>query len=272
MDLTANCIICGKASYQGINLSNGQKIHKKCIRQKQNNILDILNFISFRRDEISKINREIAEREKLSVKIFSLFKSYSQTLEELKQRIEVCYEDIESLEEDLEVSKSYLIPIYDFYIEYPPDWEDRKRKALIREDNRCQNCGGNDFLHIHHHIPLSRGGTNQLENLEVLCESCHIAEHKGRKFSYSSGEERELAFSQRLRLIEKAIKTNQKITFLYRKPDEKKRHKRTIKPFKTESIAHRRDNNFTLCVRGFCDLRQSDRTFAIKRMRGLKIL
>jgi len=121
MDLTANCIICGKASYQGINLSNGQKIHKKCIRQKQNNILDILNFISFRRDEISKINREIAEREKLSVKIFSLFKSYSQTLEELKQRIEVCYEDIESLEEDLEVSKSYLIPIYDFYIDYPPD-------------------------------------------------------------------------------------------------------------------------------------------------------
>jgi uncharacterized CHY-type Zn-finger protein len=37
---------------------------------------------------------------------------------------------------------------------------------------RCQDMLKPSF-HVDHHIPLSEGGSNQLENLVTLCGSCH---------------------------------------------------------------------------------------------------
>lgn len=48
----------------------------------------------------------------------------------------------------------------------------------------CEQCGkpfkearGRDSLVIHHIIPLKDGGTDDLENLMVLCRSCHNKIH-----------------------------------------------------------------------------------------------
>ena len=42
----------------------------------------------------------------------------------------------------------------------------------------CVWCKSKTRLHIHHINPLSRGGSNTMGNLEVVCITCHIKLHK----------------------------------------------------------------------------------------------
>ena len=60
---------------------------------------------------------------------------------------------------------------------YPPDWEEISRQVRDRDGYRCGNCGSKTNLHVHHIVPLARGGTNQLSNLRTLCEDCHKKIH-----------------------------------------------------------------------------------------------
>jgi len=51
-----------------------------------------------------------------------------------------------------------------------------KESALRKAHWRCQNCGmsGREVkLEVHHIVPISKGGTNKLSNLTVLCPNCH---------------------------------------------------------------------------------------------------
>ncbi len=43
---------------------------------------------------------------------------------------------------------------------------------------KCNYCGSIKDLHIHHIIPLSKGGKNEISNLEVVCRKCHLDLHK----------------------------------------------------------------------------------------------
>lgn len=54
-------------------------------------------------------------------------------------------------------------------------------QVKIRDKNCCVKCGTRKKLHIHHIEPYSLGGLNELENLMLLCASCHAEEHKGEK-------------------------------------------------------------------------------------------
>lgn len=40
----------------------------------------------------------------------------------------------------------------------------------------CEKCGG-VAVDIHHKIPKSLGGTDDIENLIALCRNCHDIEH-----------------------------------------------------------------------------------------------
>ncbi len=63
-------------------------------------------------------------------------------------------------------------------IQYPPNWDKIRKERLELDEYKCQNCGTkNKILHIHHKIPLSKGGSNDIDNLITLCESCHDVEH-----------------------------------------------------------------------------------------------
>jgi 5-methylcytosine-specific restriction endonuclease McrA len=58
------------------------------------------------------------------------------------------------------------------------------RTAVLKRDGyRCVNCGQTGTeLHVHHIIPRSEGGTNDLGNLVTLCGRCHsIQDAKGHK-------------------------------------------------------------------------------------------
>ena len=57
-------------------------------------------------------------------------------------------------------------------------WELARQAALERDGRRCRRCSKAGRLEIHHIIPLSQNGTNDLENLETLCRGCHIEAHR----------------------------------------------------------------------------------------------
>lgn len=51
----------------------------------------------------------------------------------------------------------------------------RQRARLLKEFPLCQRCGGDWSRHLHHRDrdPFNRSA----ENVELLCEKCHQAEH-----------------------------------------------------------------------------------------------
>lgn len=66
-----------------------------------------------------------------------------------------------------------------------PQWFEKRKIILTRDNNRCRNCGKTSGLHIHHrqyHIN-KRTGEFQLpwkyinKYLITLCDKCHSAGH-----------------------------------------------------------------------------------------------
>lgn len=64
-----------------------------------------------------------------------------------------------------------------------PEWRARAREAKERDGWKCNehDCGATENLQVDHIIPLSKGGSNELDNLQALCHSCH-EKKSGRKF------------------------------------------------------------------------------------------
>jgi 5-methylcytosine-specific restriction endonuclease McrA len=54
-----------------------------------------------------------------------------------------------------------------------PQWAERAREAKARDDDECILCGATENLETDHIIELSRGGSNDFDNLQTLCKSCH---------------------------------------------------------------------------------------------------
>lgn len=56
----------------------------------------------------------------------------------------------------------------------------RLRRALVGRDGaECKACGRGDNLAVDHVHPISRGGSDDLDNLQLLCQSCNSS--KGRR-------------------------------------------------------------------------------------------
>jgi nitrate reductase cytochrome c-type subunit len=53
-----------------------------------------------------------------------------------------------------------------------------KNKVLKRDKHQCIICSSKDYLQVHHKIYRSKGGSNEMNNLETLCIDCHIEKHK----------------------------------------------------------------------------------------------
>ena len=49
----------------------------------------------------------------------------------------------------------------------------RLRLVVLARDPVCMICHRDAAWHADHIVPKSRGGTDDLENLQGLCESCH---------------------------------------------------------------------------------------------------
>lgn len=55
-----------------------------------------------------------------------------------------------------------------------------RRAVMERARFRCERdgCGHARFLEMHHIVPRARGGTNDPDNLVVLCSACHASAHR----------------------------------------------------------------------------------------------
>jgi 5-methylcytosine-specific restriction protein A len=48
------------------------------------------------------------------------------------------------------------------------------REAVFKQDNyRCVKCGSTKNLEVDHKVSLANGGTNEMANLQTLCQDCN---------------------------------------------------------------------------------------------------
>ncbi len=62
-----------------------------------------------------------------------------------------------------------------FWPAYPPYWDSLREYIINRDGKRCQvtGCPNRTRLHVHHCVPLSKGGSHGIENLVTLCVFHH---------------------------------------------------------------------------------------------------
>lgn len=185
------------------------------------------------------------------------------------------------LRDEFEGTRAFVDPeavlqdIYDYWPDYPPDWEDRKTILRSLKNERCEACRATERLQGHHKVPFWQGGSNKLENLELLCIDCHGKEH-GKDFRRDGFDEHQSKLTDKEELIASAIREGRKISFMYKKWDDdagrpaKRGQRRMIMPERFVDVESSRRTGFTRCVEGHCELRNARRRFATHRMYRVK--
>lgn len=248
------CTVCKQyADYEyDIYLSNGNHLHSSCLIKLQ-----------MREDEI-----EAVLRRQSSQLVLSLF-----AWTEVANGEAASEEEVRSLSSELTKLKNTLTSIYDFLPSWLPDWDERKRHLIQQNGSICSSCGEEADVYLVHEIPLCEYGTNELDNLELICKPCHESMHgPGDIFDSFTLKPSQSEFAPQVKEIQSAIKNNQKIRFDYKKPNAKTWMTRTVVPDRLFNIPNSRDSGQTLCVEGFCELRQDIRVFALERMQDLEVI
>ncbi len=71
-----------------------------------------------------------------------------------------------------------ILKIFNNWPGYPPFWNYLREVVLSRDGNRCQvsGCPSRVTLHVHHKIPVAKGGEHIPDNLVSLCDFHHALE------------------------------------------------------------------------------------------------
>lgn len=155
---------------------------------------------------------------------------------------------------------------------YPPDWEVRRERILKRDNYACKKCGeSEELLHIHHKKPIDQGGLHTSSNLICLCWHCHEKAH-GRPIDVNKtkdrdGKERESSFSKKMRLLKQAMQEHKTVHFHYLDTYGVE----SDRDFMPQIWANPKEHHGVICVRGYCYLRNADRTFIVHRISRLTI-
>ena len=70
-----------------------------------------------------------------------------------------------------------------------------KAELKRRQLGLCAKCifPLGSIYHVHHDVPYSEGGTDNLDNLELVCPNCHMKIHTQRNLeNYKSDREKKM--------------------------------------------------------------------------------
>ncbi len=261
------CPVCFLHAFLGVSLSNGEVVHPQCFENLKNSVVSADQTAFDEHARVSNLQSQLANQNTFLGKIVR-FLGRSVDSEVLKSNISEAKSRILVAEAASLAAKLRATPIYDLMLDYPPDWPERSA-AVVTRDKVCTKCRSTKILQAHHIVPLSKGGTNRLHNLKLLCKSCHQNVHGGKEFTITRASEPP-AFSDRVQLLKAAIATGANVEFMYRKPTDKSQKMRRVTPYALVEIDHDYDGGKTLCLSGYCHLRKTKRNFALKRMTGVK--
>jgi hypothetical protein len=249
-------------------LADASLYHIECHRSTDEYVLALGQQLTRCSDERNRVHKNIDNERSPGETVKRWLSGRSSKLPSLQRRLSELAEESKELGIDREHYARLLSNVYDYWLTYPPDWETRKSTTRAQNDG-CENCSmPRGPLHVHHKIPVSRGGSHRLTNLKVLCEHCHSEAHNGQVFDYDHDHDLG-AFGKRLIMLKQAIDNKQPVYFRYQKADGTKTT-RTIDPREFKTVEWEMKPGQTLCIVGYCHLRKTDRTFAIKRMSGVK--
>lgn len=113
---------------------------------------------------IKRVEKDSIDRKKEQIRF--------KILEKEKKRKEKEFEDLLYLETEKELSESGEISISSLpkRDRIPQNVMD---KVWNRDGGKCVQCGKSEKLEFDHIIPHSRGGSNTVRNLQLLCENCN---------------------------------------------------------------------------------------------------
>lgn len=181
--------------------------------------------------------------------------------------------EIKDLPAKLAKVKSVLTEIYDHLPSWPPDWEERRQEIIQQNGSVCSHCEAEADVYLLHDIPIFEGGTNELDNLTLICAECYRGMYRDIDiFGTSTLKASQSEFSEPFTEIQSAINNGQKIQFDYKKPSDRRWTTRVVVPERLFNIPNSRESGETLCVEGFCELRQDTRVFALERMQELVVI
>jgi hypothetical protein len=81
----------------------------------------------------------------------------------------------------------------------PLQYREIRKKRLQLDAHRCVKCSGKDHLTVHHRVPRSEGGKDDLANLETLCAKCHLSVHRSERRARASRKVANRALRKSLR-------------------------------------------------------------------------
>ena len=248
------CTVCKiETDYEyDIALSNGEYLHYSCILMLQ----------------MQKRELESALQLQKSQFILSLFAPTEVAQQDVPPDTEV-----EDLRAKLAKLASILSGVYDHLPCWPPDWEERRQEVIQQNGSICSHCEAEAGVYLIHDIPVFEGGTNELDNLTLICAECYRGMYREVDiFGTSTLKSSQSEFSEQFTEIQSAIDNGQKIQFDYKKPSNKRWQTRVVVPERLFNIPNSRASGETLCVEGFCELRQATRVFALERMQDLAVI
>ena len=249
------CTVCKiETDYEyDIALANGDSLHYSCIILLQ----------------MQKHEIETALQRQKSQLMLSLFVQN----ESVEQDVPAAETESEDLRAKLEKVKSVLTALYDQLPSWPPDWGERKRRVIRQNGSLCSSCGKEQDVYLVHDIPVFEGGTNELDTLRLVCAECYRGMYReADMFGSFTLKPSQSEFAEQFADIQSAIDNDQRIRFDYKKPNAKRWMTRVVVPERFLNIPNSRESGETLCVEGFCELRQDTRVFALERMQALEII
>lgn len=88
---------------------------------------------------------------------------------------------------DYELSEKFISFAWDYYNHNTNNGRSKSKKEaflkLQHDDLKCRHCGRIDpNFEVDHKIPLSKGGKDEVDNMQILCRACNRI--KSNRFDY----------------------------------------------------------------------------------------